>query len=135
MKIPGYRRIFKTDYTQEEQSLVEKLSVSINNGFETIYEALNNKLDFTNNFQGTDVSIRIQVDSSGIPIGNSSFKLSNTNKVNRIWVGRADNLTNSNTYPTGAPFVNWVQNSGTITITHITGLQEDNVYLLNLLAT
>lgn len=135
MFLPTFRRIFKSDYDKDDQALVEKLSSPVNSAFEVLYEALNKKLDFTNNFQATEVDIPVTVDSTGTPVGNASFKLINSNKVKRLWIGNAQNLTNPGTYVTGAPFASFLQNGASITIVNITGLQPGNTYLLNILAT
>jgi len=134
LKLPGYRRIFSSDFDPKDQSLVEKLSVPVNNGVEVLFEALNNKLDFRNNFQASIRDVQVEVDSNGVPTGTSSFALINSNRVEGILVLRAENLTNSSIYPSGAPFVSFLQNSDRITITHISGLQANNTYSLRLLA-
>ena len=49
MKLPLFRRLFKTDFKQEFQELVDQLSVSINVGIENLYDALNRKLSLRDN--------------------------------------------------------------------------------------
>lgn len=134
MLLPTFRRIFRNDYKPEEQALVEKLSFSINSGFEVLYEALNRKLDFRNNFQATIKDIQVEVDSNGIPTNTAGFSLINSNRIDGILVLRAENLTNSSIYPTAAPFVSFLQNSDRVSITHVSGLQANNVYSLRVLA-
>lgn len=135
MKLPTFRRLFKSDYETDEQKIVEKLSGPLNSGIEVLYEALNNKLDFENNFQATARSIQIEVDSNGIPKGTTIFTLINSNRINGVLVRRVENLTNPGSYPLGAPFITFTQNTDRVTINHITGLIPDNQYLISVLAT
>ena len=67
-KLSGYRRIVKTDYPDEYKSLVDQLSVSINNGFDTLYNALNGKLNFYDNISSTIAEVRLTVDIDGFPL-------------------------------------------------------------------
>lgn len=134
MLLPTFRRIFRNDYKPDDQDLVEKLSYSINSGFEVLYEALNKKLDFRNNFQATIKDVQVEVDANGIPKNTTGFALINANRIDGMIVLRAENLTNSSIYPTSAPFVSFLQNSDRISITHVSGLQADNVYNIRILA-
>lgn len=134
MKLPSFRRLFKTDFSQEEQPLVEKLSGSLNNGIEVLYDALNNKISIRDNLQCTVKDVDVQVDSSGNPLGTTGFQLNNSNKVEGISVIRADNLTNSVTYPTNTPFISFTQNTSSIIINNVTGLQPNNIYRLRVIA-
>lgn len=134
MKLPSFRRLFTNDYSANDKALVEKLSIPFNTGVEVLYDALNQNLDFENNFQATLKDIQIIVDSNGNPTNTSGFTLINSNKINGILVLRANNQTNSAIYPTTAPFVSFLQNSDKISITNVTGLQANNTYLLRLLA-
>ena len=75
MLLAGYRRINKTDYAPDNQDLVEQLATSINYGFDTLFEALNGKLDFKNNFASTITEFTVSVDSDGVPLQKTQFKL------------------------------------------------------------
>ena len=137
MKMPSFRRIITNDYDQESKNLVAQLAVSINNGFDVLYQALSKRLTFGDNFICTEVTVELTVDANGIPTSTTGFKLdtSQTNtKVYEVQVRYAENLTNTGTYPTSAPWVSWVQTQTGISIVHVSGLQTGNLYRLLLRA-
>lgn len=134
MKLPSFRRIFKTDYTQEFQNLVEKMAISINYGFEVLYDALNKKISLNDNIYCTVKDIEITVDINGVPKTTTAFSLDINAKIIGIVVLSANNLTNSAIYPSSGVFINFSQNNTNIIIDHITGLQADNNYRLKLVA-
>ena len=61
------------------------------------------------------------------------FKLDFPNKASVVIVGKADNTTNSNIYPTGV-FVSWTQSADFIQINNISGLQVGSSYKIRLVA-
>ena len=130
-RLPKYKRIYKTDYSEEYQELIEKLSFPINIGIELLYDALNNKLTREDNLLSNVIEFVVTVDSQGIPTSPTSFNISS--KITRaggIVVEKADNLTNTNTFPTGGIFISWSQSRQSIIINHITGLPADNSFQL-----
>lgn len=135
MKLPSYKRIITQDYTKENQELIEQLGGNINDSFNTIYSALNNKLTFKENFSSTVRDIEIVVDSAGKPTNDVGFKLDilNTQVTGCICV-RATNLTNSNVFPTGSPWVSFLQQDNFIKILNVTNLQPSNRYILRIIA-
>lgn len=134
MKIPGYRGINKTDYKPDDQPLVEQLSDVINSSFRIVYEALGGKLDITNNFKGVVKVLEVELNSSGEPKIPTAFKASSTDRIVGCTVLKAENLTDSNTYPTAAPFISYSQSNDIITINHIAGLPANNVFRLTIKA-
>lgn len=134
-KLPSFKRLFKSDYPAEQQNLVESLSSSLNIGIESLYEALNKKLTFKDNFLGATKEVLIEVNSAGEPKVTTGFSLDGiTTPVEGLIVVRAENITNSVTYPTGGVFITYTQSGGTIIINHITGLQANNKYKLKVIA-
>lgn len=134
MRLQSFKRLFRNDFKPEEQDLIEKLSVTINIGFELLYEALNKKLTLSDNFLATEVDMTVELDSSGIPKTASTFSLDFTGRVRRVIVGNAINLTNSSTYPAGAPFISFSQTGNKVVIKHITGLQANNNWKISVIA-
>jgi hypothetical protein len=127
-KLPTLRRLFKSEFKPEYSELVEKLIVSINNGFDTVYDALNNKITLRNNLLCNIKDFKIQVTSSGIPITPLILNVDFRNNINVVTIGRIDNITNSILYPSGVT-ITWDQiGTGSIQIKHISGLTEGNVY-------
>lgn len=135
MNIPSYRRLFKQDFDSKDQPLVERLSYTINIGFETLYQALSNRLSFNDNFNANVKTFQVQVDANGDPVGsNLGFSTTISGNVVGILVINARNLKDSNTYPTTAPFVSFTGSSGSIKINNITGLQANTLYSLTVIA-
>lgn len=132
--MPSFKRLFKGDYDSEEQGLIDKLSSSLNYGIEVLYDALNRKLTLRDNISCTVKDVEVTVNSSGIPNSSTTFSMDITNKIDGLMVIRAENLTNSNTYPSGGVFVTFSQNNTTVTIIHVTGLQANNNYRLRIVA-
>lgn len=129
MKLPNFRRIFKGDYQAEFQGLVEQLSVTINNGFEVIYEALNNKISLRDNIACTVGEFLVEVNDSGTPKNSITVKLRSSNeRVEGVMVISATNTSNASTYPPGAVFVSYTPNSDFITINNIKGLTANVQY-------
>jgi hypothetical protein len=134
-KLSGYRRIVKNDYPDEYKSLVEQLSVSINNGFDTLYNAINGKLNFYDNISSTIAEIRLAVDSDGFPLQKTQFKISgNQSTVEGILVLSASGYNNPDLYPSSGIAVSYSAGSGLVTIDNVKGLQPNKVYVLKLLA-
>lgn len=134
MKLPNFRRIFKQDYKPEDQALVDQLSYTINTGFDPVYEALNNRLTFSENFRSTLVSLNVVVDATGAPRASTTFKLAFTDAVIGVQVLKASNSTNTRTYPTGAPFISFRQSGQVLEILNITGLTAGDTWNITLVA-
>jgi hypothetical protein len=134
MKVPQYRRIYKSDFNEDEQSLVEKMSLSINNGFDVLYDLINNKLTLKDNFNGTVKDITLTLSSSGIPLENNSFALDTQNRIIGVQVLRAVNLTDNTVFPSQAPFISFTQTERGVTINNLTGLQSGYKWQLTVFA-
>ena len=127
-KLPGYRRIFEQDYPQQYQDLVKQLAVTLNYGFDSIYQLLNGKLTFADNLDSVTKTLTLQVDSTGKPTSNATITKGSTNTISGLIVARVVNTTNSTTYPTGGVFVTYTETNQTITLNNITGLVAGNNY-------
>lgn len=134
MLIDKFKRIFKTDYPTEQQALVEKLATTINTGFETLYNAAARNLSISDNIACTVKKITTKVTAAGIPTSTLSFKIDTTGQIKGITVIRAVNLTNSSTYVTSNPFINYSQDNTTINISQISGLPINNTFELTVIA-
>lgn len=133
MKIPSYKRLYKTDYDAEDQALVEQISGSVNNGFDVVYEALNGKLTFGDNFLGTLKSFTVTVDSSGTPIGPTTVNFNFNGRVGGVLVINAVNLVNSNIYPTSGVNVAFTASTSSITINNVGGIQANQPYQISII--
>lgn len=131
-KLPSYRRVIEQDYPTQYQDLVRQLSVTLNYGFDSLYQLLNGKLTFADNMDSTTKTISVQVDASGIPTTNTVITKSSTTTITGLIVAKAVNTTNPTTYPSGGVFINYTETPTTLVITHITGLQTNNTYDITL---
>lgn len=135
MKLPSYRRIIKTDYAEEYEALVEKLAVSVNYGFDTLYDALNKKLTFTDNFSSTIADFNVAVDSNGKPTQVTQFKLSSgQTTVQGLLVLNCTGANNPNDLPIGGIFISFTKSETTVNINNIKGLNPGTLYSLKVLA-
>lgn len=134
MRLPSFRRLFSNDFDDQYKQLLDKLSGTVNTGIEVLYNALNNNLTFKDNMASTVAEFTVKVDSSGTPIGGASFKLSNTQKVEGLFVINATDLTEVGSYPPGAVFVSYTPNSDNIVINNIRGLKANNQYRIKVIA-
>ena len=134
MRLPSLKRIFTTDFSQENKDLIEKLSDLINSNLEVIYEALNNKLTLGENLSSTIKDIEVEVDVAGKPKAKTSFKLSGSGRIEGLLVLRADNLTNSNVFPDAGLHLTFTETTTDIIITHISGLPPDNLFRIRVAA-
>jgi len=134
MKLPSFRRLISSDYQSQFRQLVDTLSVSLNNGIEVIYEALNGDLSLRDNISCTVKDVTVSVDASGNPLQTSSFALNSTAKVDGVTVISALNQTNTTHFPTSGVFVSGAQSSNVYNINNITGLQANESYIIRVVA-
>lgn len=134
MRLPSFKRLVTQDYDKDDQKLVDTLSSSLNGGIESLYETLNNNVSLSDNIKCTVKQVTLQVDSQGKPKVSTSFLLDIKGKIWGCSVVQAVNVTNPTTYPLGAPFISYTQNDTIVTITNVTGLQQNNTYVLTLIA-
>ena len=128
-KLPTLRRLFKGDFKPEYGELVDKLITSINNGFDNVYDALNNKITLRNNILCDIKDFSVQVNSSGVPTNTLILNVSFPNSVSVVTLGKITNISNTQAYPSGGVTISWEQQSaGSIKIKHITGLTSGETY-------
>ena len=132
MKVQGFKRIVREDFPEEQQDLADKLGFSINAFADDIINLVNNNITIDDNLNWQVKEVDIVVDASGIPVNSVQFKSTLKGRCKGCQVTRADNLTNTNTYPTSAPFVSFTDNNGVIIINHVSGLQANQKYRLRL---
>ena len=111
MKLPNFRRIMDTDYAEEYKGLVRQLAVSINYGFEVLYQALNKRLTLAENIQCTVRDITLKINDNGVPQTDTQMQLDVPNvRVIGTTVIDVVNNENSSSYPDSAVFVFYTQN-------------------------
>lgn len=134
MKLPNYKRIITSDFEEEDQEMIEQLGRSVNDAFNQVYFTLNGRVDLANNLFCTVRVVDVVVDSTGAPVSRTTVSLNNTQPVIGCIVLQAVNQTNSNIYPTGAPFISFTQLDQALLINNITGLQPNMRYTLRIVA-
>lgn len=134
-KLSGYRRIMKGDYAEEYRPFIEQLAVSVNNGFDTLFTALNGKLNFYDNIASTIVEIKVAVDSNGKPIQKAQFKLSNNQtNVEGILVLKITGADDPTLLAESGLAISYTLQNNVVTINNIKGLKSQNFYYIKLLA-
>lgn len=132
-KLPTLKRLFKNEFKPEYSDLVEKLIVSINNGFDNIYDSLNNKITLKNNMLCDIKDVEASVSPSGDLLNDINLYLTFNNNVNSVVIGMVQNKTTPVLYPKNGVTVIWEPVSqGIIKIKHISGLQEGSIYNIRL---
>lgn len=133
-KLPSFRKIYEQDYDPQYQELIRQLSVSLNYGIEVLYQLLNGKLTVKDNLASTVKELNVQVDSTGKPLTSSTIKKSSTDRIEGLIVVRAENLTNSSTYPTSGIFISYTETNENIVINNIKGLTANDLWKINVIA-
>jgi hypothetical protein len=133
-KLSSYRRIITNDFDKDDKKLVEKLSSPLNDSFNELYFAANGRLGLRDNIYCTVKDLDIIVDANGNPTQITSFNLDKTGTVLGCQVLYAANQVNTATYPTGQPFISFVQNGANLIINNITSLQANQRYIIRVVA-
>lgn len=128
MRLPTFKRLSKNDYAPEEQGFIEKLAFIINNSFEVIYEALNNKLSLRDNLACSVREILVTVDETGKPTKSVAAQFTFNTSVEGVVVLSAFNTVNANVVPNAAVFVSYTISNSSVLITNVTGLQPNVQY-------
>lgn len=134
MKLPSFKRLYYTDYPKENQELVEQMSYTINNGFESINDTLDNNVSLRDNLFATVRDVDVSTDASGNPTSTAAFSVDNSNPIDGLTVIKHTNKTNSLGYPTSGISISYTQSGTKVTINNVTGLIPNNVYSLRVVA-
>ena len=123
MKLPSLRRIFSSDYKAEMKQFVDQFGVIYNANSESVYDALNNKLTFRDNFAATIAEFTVNVNTAGVPNQKTQLRMSNNQTtVEGIFVISALGGNNGTVLPLAAPYVNATKDGTLLTIQQVTGL-------------
>ena len=132
-KLPVAKRLIKEDFEAQFQPLIDKIAIIVNPAIEGIVNALNKNISFEDNITIQVKDMDVAVNSNGIPISAISFNSELKTKLKGIICIRADNLSNSSSYPSGGVFLSFSEDGKTIKVSHITGLTASDKYRLKLL--
>jgi hypothetical protein len=130
-KLSDIRRIIPEDVDNKATptEIIETVAGSYNEFADEIYGVVNGQLDF-DNLARTKITIDLTFDATGKPIGSSTIA-SNLSFVSMVHIGNVQNLTNSSTRLTQAPYINWtLQGGGIIKINYGIGFIAGTKYRL-----
>jgi hypothetical protein len=135
MKIFDFKRLRIEDYQEEMRPLIEKLAFPINDGFQTLYQALTKRLTFSENIASTINEFVVSVDSSGTPRNNIFIKLTNDLPVEGIQVIKVTPL--DGVFPSSGLGITWSQTTkqriNGIIINNIQGLPANKNFAIKVL--
>lgn len=130
MKVNNFKRINKEDFEQDDQALVEKLSVVLTPFLEEVASALTKNVDFDNlNQHYTTFTIQ---QKAGKPITQTQIKYPLKSRLKGINLIGAENLTDS-TSLSAAPFINYTTNGDLITITSVAGIPDNKQFRFSII--
>lgn len=132
MKLPTFKRLKSQDYPEEQQSLIEQISFSLNNGIEALFEALNKKLTIKDNLYATERDVELRINSAGYPLAQTFATVDFGGPVRNVFVGKVENLTNPQVFPTSGVHVSWNNTASGIQITNVVGLPPNNTFRLRI---
>jgi hypothetical protein len=131
MKIQTFKRLNKNDYPEEYRDLIDQLSFIINDGFETLYNTLDGRVNPDNTLTAVK-DAQVIVNESGIPQSRVNISLENT-KVKKAIGCMVISIINANNpivYPEAGVTVSWVQEGNSVTVNHLTGLQANTPWVI-----
>jgi hypothetical protein len=135
MIFPSFKRLVYTDFPQQFQTLVDQMSYTINNSFESIFDAMANGISIRDNLQATVVDVNVTVDSTGAPLTATSFKISNSNPIDGTQVIRAVPTQNGSTsVPSSGVMISYSQTGSKVTISNITGIPANVPFSVRVIA-
>jgi hypothetical protein len=130
-KLPNFKKIFKGDYPDESQALVEQLGDILNYNFDRLFGTLNNGVTLADNLNSMVKDLDIVVNSAGIP--TIPIKLNSTlipARPSGYMVIDHVNITNAQVYPTSGICISYTESKGVLTINHVTGLPAGYTFRL-----
>jgi hypothetical protein len=130
--LQSFKRIYKNDFPQQYQSLIDQLSNYINPNTEALYQTLTNNITLANNMYAQVVTLTTQVNTKGTPIQKLAFQSTLATGILGINVLNAVSNGASNIYPTSGIFCSFTQSGQTITINNIAGLPTGTSFTLTL---
>lgn len=100
-----------------------------------MYDALNQKLTFQDNFLSTIAEFRVAVDQNGKPTQVTQFKLTtNQTAIQGLLVLSCIGANDPNDLPISGIFISFTKNENFVNINNIKGLKPGTLYNLKVLA-
>lgn len=131
MKFTNLKRITIEDFSEENRADFTKLGNIWNVFLDQFTQLVNNGVDF-NNLSQQIKSVTFTTGTDGQPLGGLTIKSTLSSNINGIVVISLK-PANVQTVITQAPFINFSENNKIVSITHISGLQNETKYTMTLL--
>ena len=128
----SFRRIIIEDYPEKDRSLVGKMAYSINSFADDVLQCLSNNLSIRDNLAAEQKTITT-ITALGVPTKPLLVKTGLLTNCGGTQVIMAINKTNKANVPTSCPFITFTNNAGSIIISNISGLQDDEEYELTVI--
>lgn len=132
--LPNQRRIFVSDFDEENQELVNQLSIPINTNIEFLYQTLNKNVSLKDNIYAEVKEFTTSVDANGTPIDTLKFQSVLNTAILGMQVLKARHSTGASVFPSATPFISFSQSGKTITINNIAGLPVGQSFVITLVA-
>lgn len=129
MKIPGFKRLQSQDFNKKYSDLTDNLFAVLNPFMEVMTQALNKRLNETDNFDCLDVTVDVKA-----PV--TDFKIKNTQggQMRAAQVLSCTNRTDPRDPLLAAPFVQFLStDNDQLQITNITGLSIGKTYTIRII--
>lgn len=130
MQVNNFKRINKEDFEEEDQAMIERLSVVLTPFLEQVAAALTKNIDFDNlNQHYTTFTVR---QTAGKPDTLTQIKYPLRSRLKGLQVIAAENITDS-TPLSAAPFINYTTNGDLITITNVVGIPDGKQFRFSII--
>lgn len=137
MQLPQYARLYSSDFPQADQKLVDQMSYTINNGFDSLFQLSQNGIGLADNVACTVATVTVTVDATGTPTSAASYTLNPAVTITTLPLGTivisASSTVSPPVYPTGGVFVTTSKNQNKLIITNVAGLPANVQFSLTLL--
>ncbi len=131
MRLPSQKKILREDL-KDAPDWVSGIINPVNNFMESVYQALNKNITFSENIASFVKEISYKTPSTYPTVANVEFASQLRTKAIGVEVLQAFDKDNY-TPAAGPVYVPWVEENGVIVIGSITGLQANKTYLIRLL--
>lgn len=126
MKLQSPKRILSDDFNDDDKEVAGTLGGILNNFNEEVYSLSSKNITIADNLNQEIKTIKTNVDVNSAPNSKLSFQNNLKGKIQGMNVIRSF----GNSSVTSAPFIEYVEVSGIVTITKIIGLVQDVDYQL-----
>lgn len=133
-KLPSIKRVLRED-VKEAPNWIERILLPMNTFFESVYQALNKNITFTENIACQVKDIKFTTSSTYSSGDFEPLKFVSTLRVKASGLILLQIFEDAGSYVpmTQGVHLDWVEINGTININHISGLDNSKTYYLKVL--